>query len=149
MPQIAPLGPFVLSSFGAPNLIEMNLDPVGNKDGLVTYAGGETETVVATSEVVRTPSVPALQTQYTVSLNRPSKTSRISKVRMKLVIPVEGKDADGNPTGIKSHENSADVTYLFSEKSSLAERQNLGTVIMTLLQQVDTEAIIFELKSLY
>jgi hypothetical protein len=149
MPQIAPIGPIETSGFGDPILRELNLDPVGNKDGLTTYVGGETKTVVATSEVIEAPTVPALQTQYTISLHRPSKTSRISKVRIKLVVPVEAKDAAGNPTGVKSHENSADVTYLFSEKSSLAERQALNTVFNTLLQESDTAAIIEELKSLY
>jgi hypothetical protein len=149
MPQIAPIGPFELSGFGDPILRELNLDPVGSKDGLTTYTGGETKTVVATSEVTEAPTVPALQTQYTVSLNRPSKTSRISKVRIKLVMPVEAKDTAGNPTGVKSHDNSVDITYLFSEKSSLAERQNLVTAFMNLIQTSDNEAIITELKSLY
>lgn len=149
MPQIAPIGPFVLSAFEAPITREMNLDPVGSKDGLTTYAGGDTKTVLATSVVVGTPSVPALQTQYTVSMSRPSKTSRISKVRIKLVRPVEALDSTGNPVGTKSHENSADLTFLFSEKSSRDERWDTMNAFLTLINTADSEAIIADLKSLY
>lgn len=149
MPQIAPLGPFDLSEWGSPNRVELRLDPVGNKDGLVTYAGGETETVIATNAVIRTPTVPALQTQYTVSMRRPTKTSRLSQVRLKMTIPVEAKDALGKPLGTRSHENSVDVVYIFNEKSTLAERRNLGNAMMALLGRDYTQEIIFEQKSLY
>lgn len=150
MPQIEPIV-IVTNKAGTTNVStnELSLDPLGSKDGLTSYAGGIKATDTVTSIVVGPPTSPALQSTLTISLNRPSKTSRISKVRVKLVCPVAALDTEGNPTAAKSHENSADVTYLFSEKSTQDERQDLDVMFRALLDDAPCYAVIQQLKSMY
>lgn len=122
MPQIAPFF-VVITNEGADERIETHLEPLGHKDGLTSFVGGDTTINETTEDTVKElPTAPALQSLLTVSLARPSKTSRISKTRVKYVEPIEAQDSLGNPTGLKSHENSVDVTFMFSEKATLQER---------------------------
>jgi hypothetical protein len=150
MPQIEPIV-IVTNKAGTTNVStnELSLDPLGSKDGLTSYTGGVKSTDTVTTIEVGPPTAPALQSTLTISLNRPSKTSRISKVRVKLVMPVAALDVEGNPTTVKSHENSADVTYLFSEKSTQDERQDLDVMFRAILDDAPCYAVIQQLKSMY
>jgi len=150
MPQIEPIV-ITTNAAGYTNVSTntLTLDPVGSKDGLTSYAGGNVLTDTVTTIEVGPPTAAVLQSTLTISLSRPSKTSRISKVRIKLVSPVAALDAVGAPTNIKSHENSADVTYLFSEKSTQDERQDLDVMFRALLDDAPSYLVIQQLKSMY
>lgn len=153
MPQIEPIvivtNKAATSNVSNASTNTLELDPLGSKDGLTSYIGGIKATDTVTSIEVGPPTAPALQATLTISLNRPSKTSRISKVRVKLVVPVAALDTEGNPTALKSHENSADVTYLFSEKSTQAERQDLDVMFRAILDDAPCYAVIQQLKGMY
>lgn len=146
MPQIAP----IVVTFGTPSIQnELTLEPIGNDKGLTSYAGSILKTDVGAGTVVEMTKSAALQPTLTISLSRPSKTSRISKARVKLVVPVAALDALGNPTGVKSHENSADTTYLFSEKSTEQERKDLDFCMQELIVSQPIHDVIQKLKSMY
>lgn len=152
MPQLAPLsiGPISTPSGD----VSFSLEPVGTKDGLTTYdgtitpeaGGGPLIMMVAGTSGVK---AKALQPKLTVSISQPSKTSRISKVRVKLVVPVAVLDVNGVATNVKSHENSADTTYLFSEKSTEAERAELDAIFASLDSASPFPEVIRQLKSMY
>jgi len=152
MPQFEPMS-VTVSDDGFGIVQSGDFEPIVNKDGLASYAGGLviTDSITNSPDVTVTgpPTVTALQSSYTISLHRPSKTSRISKVRVKLVVPVELLDVNGDPTGIKSHENSADTTYLFSEKSTEDERIALDTMFRALTGDAPSSLVIQQLKSVY
>ncbi len=150
MPQIEPIV-ITTNAAGTTNVSTntLTLEPVGSKDGLTSYAGGNVMHDTVTNIDVGPATAAALQSTLQISLSRPSKTSRLSKVRIKLVQPVAALDAVGVPTNIKSHENSADVTYLFSEKSTDVERQNLDVMFRAILDDAPSYAVIQQLKSLY
>lgn len=127
----------------------VDLDPVSNTSGLATYSGsflvpkndqGGTE--------AQNPGVAALQPTLTVSLQRPSKTSRIVKSRMKLVIPRPVLDG-GIATAIKSHESSFDITFMSSEKASKEERQILFGLLLQTLHDSDFQEVIVDNKAIY
>lgn len=150
MPQLAPIVQPVIQDFDLQIRKDLVLDPLGTKDGLTSFSGGIRVTNTSNNEVtIAAPTAPALQASFTVSLSRPSKTSRISKVRVKLVVPVAATDLSGNPTQTKSHENSADITFLFSEKSTLAERELVSTALDRLLDLTELRQVSRELKSFY
>lgn len=146
MPQIAPI---VVNYGNMAVSKETTFEPLGTEKGLTSYAGGTVSTDSATNVVTGPATAAALQPTLTVSLSRPSKTSRISKARIKLVMPVAAVDAVGNPTSVKSHENSADITYLFSEKSTEAERDDLDFCLQGLIQSDSLFEVIHKLKSMY
>jgi len=146
MPQIAP----IVVTYGNMNVSkETTFDPLGTEKGLTSYAGGTVVTDTVNNTVTGPATAPALQPTVMISLTRPTKTSRLSKARVKLVIPVAAKDALGNPTAVKSHENSADVTYLFSEKSTEEERDDLDFCFQGLLQSDAFFEVIHKQKSMY
>ncbi len=147
MPQIEPYVVVLEPRDGKDRMLAM--EPLSSKDNIVTYTGGTVVTDQVTHVVEPVPTVAALQSTVTVSISRPSKTSRISKIRVKLVVPVAALDADGKPTSVKSHENSADITYLFAEKSSLKERRWLDTEFRGLLADGPFSDVIQQLKSMY
>lgn len=155
MPQLAPLsiGPVVTPG----STVQVDLEPVGTKDGLTTYTGTITDAsggggggpLFALVAGTTSNKAVALQPTLTMSISRPSKTSRISKVRVKLVVPVAALDINGVSTNIKSHENSADTTYLFSEKSTEAERAELDAIFASMLGFGPFPEVIRQLKSMY
>jgi hypothetical protein len=153
MPQFAPLTATLVVDaplFPAQAIHSVQFEPVNNKDGLALYSGGTQKTVLGETEPFeKIPTSAALQSTLTVSLHRPSKTSRIAKVRVKLVEPVAALDAVGVPTAAKSHENTADITFLFSEKSTELERAALELHLREILGNGDIQSVFRQLKSMY
>lgn len=150
MPQIAPIAFGTDMEVGTDILnLDVELDPVSNKDGLIAFSGGIVVTNNTTSVVTQPPTSPALQTTLTTSVNRPTKTSKLTKVRFKIVKPAAALDTAGLTTSIKSHENSVDVTYLFSEKSTQAEREELDQVFQAFIADPLANEVIRKLKSWY
>lgn len=146
MPQFAPIA----VSYGSMAALKATtFEPLMNEKGMASYVGSTVVTDTTTGVSTGPATAAALQPTVTISLSRPSKTSRISKARVKLVIPVAALDAVGNPTNVKSHENSADTTFLFSEKSTEVERDDLDFCFQGLLQSDDFFAVIHKLKSMY
>lgn len=149
MPQIQPIT-IVSTPVGADVRRETVLEPLGNKDGVVTYSGGDYYIDQATGDTItEPPTAVALQTLMSVSLNRPSKTSRISKVRVKLTMPVAALDLAGLPTTTKSHELSADIVYIFPEKATEQERQDCVKLFAAALVGEPFRSVAENLKSMY
>lgn len=91
----------------------------------------------------------AVEPLLTISNVRPSKTSKLYKVRAKMVLPVSAVDANDVPTGVKAREASVDVTFLFHETATDAEKLNLLTCFEGLLANADVVSVITEGKSIY
>lgn len=83
--------------------------------------------------------------QLTASLNRPSKTSRNTKVRLKLVLPV----MDTVDVTKVNHSNSADISFLLPDTSTSAERSNLLTLMSAALADAAVVAMVQDQDSLY
>jgi len=155
MPQLAPLsiGPVVTPD----STVQLDLEPVGTKDGLTTYTGSLTDAsggggggpLLMMVAGTTSNKALALQPTLTMSISRPSKTSRISKVRIKLAVPVAALDVNGISTNVKSHENSADITYLFSEKSTDGERAEVDALFAATIGTSSFQEVIRKLKSMY
>lgn len=102
MPAFAPLAlptPVTVAAF----------EPVSNVGILSVYA--QSMPVVTA----------ALAASLTVSLQRPTKTSKIAKSRQKFITPTTGM-VNGVATGIKDREVSVDIIVMSSERSTDAER---------------------------
>ncbi len=150
MPQLQPLTASAVTPEGT---FDVTMEPTGTKDGLSTYiasiiaaGGGGGPLLMA---VGPTASVPALQPTLALSIVRPSKTSRLVKVRVKLNIPEAALDINGLPTAVKSHENSVDKFYIFDQKSSEAERNKLDAVFTAITENADVQEVIRKNKSMY
>lgn len=134
-------------STDAQNGIE--LEPVSNQNGLAVYVGQAFEPDPnSTNGIVYVGNSPALQPTFTLSMQRPSKTSRISKGRVKLVLPKPLYDA-GVVTTVKSHENSFDITFMSSEKATDAEREQILNLAIATLNSPTVRTVIVGNKSLW
>lgn len=92
--------------------------------------------------------------RVSASVARPSKTSRLSKVRLKLNVPVLEAVTGTNITGITppaavAYSVSADVTFILPERSTLGDRQKLLFLMQSLLAAVETTALVTNNESIY
>lgn len=94
-------------------------------------------------------ATPTLQSKLTVSVAQPSKTSKLYKARIKLVVPVPKKDLNGAVTGLVDHVNSVDMTFLSSEASTILERSNLLELATALLNTQLILDVVPEARSIY
>lgn len=138
--------PEVIST-DAQNGIE--LEPVQNTNGLAVYSGQVFEPDPSSSNgIIYVNNVPALQPTFTLSLQRPSKTSRISKGRVKLVLPKPVVEA-GVTQPVKSYENSFDITFMSSEKATEAERIQMLDLAIAALSSPVVRTVIGGNKSVW
>lgn len=131
--------------------INFDFEPVGISNGLASYQA--TKSTVAMDENGVPYAVPVyesavLQPTLTISLQKPSKTSRISKARFKVVIP-KPVFVDGAATAAKSHENSVDITFISSERATSIERAELVNVLNQLISSVTAMQVVQENKAIY
>jgi hypothetical protein len=102
-----------------------NFDPTTNQNGMVSYIG------------VDGIGAPSLSKTLTVSLTRPSKTSKVAKSRIRFVAPVALLDSYGIATKTKSHDNWFDITFVSSEKATVSERDALVKMCQLILTDTD------------
>lgn len=141
MPALQPL------SIEADSFVTLDFDPVGVQNGLATYQAS----IRKFDNNGQLPFVPlsaVLQPTLTISLQKPSKTSKLSKARMKIVIP-QPVIVDGVATAAKSHENAVDITFISSEKATSDERYLLLNAIQMLLSNVTAHQVVGENKTIY
>lgn len=111
------------------------LDPQSINGGLASYldtSGG----------------VPLGYPKLTASLTRPSKGSKYTRVRIRLALPVLNAAVAGQAQTL-AYENFADITYTFSESSSLEDRQIVRTALEQILADVTILAMVDDLQQLY
>jgi len=86
----------------------------------------------------RSSGIPAAYPYFTMSIRRPSKTSRVAKISSKLVVPtmevVNASTYNGiTPAPTKAYESMAMFDFIFNERSTLTERQVFLNLLRSLL----------------
>lgn len=114
----------------------LTLNPLGKVGNIASYSDDSAVSV-------------AVEPMLTISSVRPSKTSKLYKVRMKLSVPVSALDTLGDPNGVKIREASADLTFLFHETATDVEKQFMLDSLNQLISNADVAAVITEGKSIY
>lgn len=92
--------------------------------------------------------------RVTASVARPSKTSRLSKVRLKVVVPVLEAVTGTNLTGVTppaavAYTTSADIVFMLPERSNLNQRQALLYLVQSLLAAAEVSALVVNNESIY
>lgn len=83
---------------------------------------------------------PSLAATMTASVAGPSKTSRLQKVRMKIIDPVPKKSADGSVTTlVVDHLNTVDVNFTVSESATRFERLQLLNLLKSAVEAYEVE----------
>lgn len=90
----------------------------------------------------------SLQPALSISLARPSKTSRVSKARIKMTFP-KPVVAAGVATNAKDRETTLDFTIMSSERAMPVEREQAMAFFASLLTNPDVIAVIVDNKSVY
>jgi hypothetical protein len=85
-----------------------------------------------------------LRKTLSMSVTPPSKTSKLYKVRCKIVAPV----ADA-VTGLLSHSNTADFTFLLPKQSLTTERTGLLLDVSELIAHAVVEEQVVALAPIY
>lgn len=123
MPAIAALTLFD----GETTPVERTFSPDGQEGNLSAYADRVTNGDIDAGNGI-----------ITLSLAKPSKTSKLKKVRAKLVCPI----MDTVLTSSVHHTLSADVVFLLPTTSSLQERKNLRVLFANLMIDAVMEALV-------
>jgi len=84
--------------------------------------------------------------QLTASLVRPSKTSKLNKVRVKLALPTL---ITGGVSPFVEYTTSVDIQFLLPELSTEADRQNVLALAKNALAEAIIEAMVVDLDSVY
>lgn len=134
------LGNVVIND-GATTPVAHTFGPVGTKDGVSSYAD-------------RSGGIAVGYPTITVSLIQPSKTSKLYKARIKVVMPVLETISNSTVSGIlpaptKGYDMSADVTFILPERSSLQNRKDILAYCKNLLADAVTTAIVQNLETVY
>jgi len=88
--------------------------------------------------------------QVTISNSAPSKTSRLQKTRVKLVLPNPAKDSSGNTLNVKEFESVVDITFSTPDRSTQSHRRDLLNIAVALLKQTALmESLVVDGESVY
>lgn len=98
---------------------------------------GFTQTGVA-KWVYRAGGIPLLYPSITMSVRPPTRQSQISRVMMKVVLPVPDITSPSTATGIqpapsKAYDITCNMEFLIPNRSTLALRRNALSVVMSML----------------
>lgn len=90
----------------------------------------------------------------TASLVAPSKTSRLYKARIKVVMPVLETISNSTMSGIlpaptKAYDLTADMTFFMPERSTLADRKNIFAYAKNLLANALCTALVETNETIY
>jgi hypothetical protein len=88
----------------------------------------------------RSGGIPLLYPSLTVSVKLPSAGSKVCRIVTKLVLPTADVTAPSTSTGIqpapsKAYECLAQLEMVFPERSTLAERNTLRSLVLSILSQ--------------
>jgi len=88
------------------------------------------------------------------SLTAPSKTSRLYKARLKLVLPVLETISNSTMSGIapaptKAYDLTADMTFLMPERSTLQNRKDILALAKNLLADAVVTALVQNNETIY
>lgn len=144
MPAFAPLT-FNLTTPAASQLV---FEPVAISGGLASYTGQFFDEPAGGGTAVARETSAALSPTMTVSLQKPTKTSRISKARVKIVIP-QPVVVNGVTTTAKDREASLDITFMSSERALPVEKKQLVDIISSLIYNSTVLAVFEDNKSIY
>lgn len=92
--------------------------------------------------------IPLGYPRLTASLTRPSKGNKYSRARVRMVVPTLNTPVTGVAPSL-AYENFGDVTFTFSELSSLAEREAFKAAFIAALNDVTIQALTVDLEQLY
>jgi len=92
--------------------------------------------------------------KLTIQVVPPSKTSRLNKVRMKLVLPVLETISNSTFSGIapaptKAYDMTADVQFFLPERSTLQNRKDLRAMLLDLMGEAVTTSVVETQESIY
>lgn len=93
----------------------------------------------------QTSGIPLAYNKLTTSLSRPSKTTKFSKVRIRMVFPELEPIVTEGDAPVHAFDNFADVTFSFHERATLAQRQKVRSVFQHLIQSLDATALVDDL----
>lgn len=96
-----------------------------------------------------TPTPPVLEPTAIVSLRKPSKTSRVSKFQLTVIIPQPVLDLEGHPTKAKDREARVDVTLTTSERAVPAEREQILQFMQEMLYSGLVKEVAIDNKTIY
>jgi len=116
-------------------------DPVGIMNGVATYEN-------------RAGGISVGFEKATLTHSLPSKTSRLHKVRFKLVLPVLETTSNSTYSGIapaptKAYDLTADVTFFMPERATLQQRKDLWKLFHECLDANQVRSCIEDLESVY
>lgn len=111
--------------------------PVSNQNGLSTWYDYEDA------------ATPALLPKLTVSVAQPSKTSKLFKTRVKLVVPQPKHDVSGAVLGVADHQNSVDITFLSADNAVPFERSSMLAMAIATLQNELIKDVVQNARSVY
>lgn len=98
-------------------------------DAVVLSPAGFTQPGIA-KWVDRSGGSPIAYPSLTVSVRQPNKASRICRVQAKVVLPVL---EDGVSPPVKAYDVTANIEFLLPERSTLAVRKRLASMVMSAL----------------
>lgn len=89
-----------------------------------------------------------------ISHSVPSKTSRLYKVRLKLVVPTLETISNSTMSGIapaptKAYDSTVDMMFFMPERSALADRKNILAYAKNLLSHATVIAVIENNENVY
>lgn len=137
-----------MPSFSAITLNDGLAAPVAHTFAPLTLIGNEAKFVDRSSGItVGYPMVSLVTTQ-------PSKNSRLSKVRMKVVVPVlevtNASTYNGiTPAPTRAYDLTADCVFFLPERCTLAQRKDLLAFVKNLLASSVSTAVIETQETIY
>jgi hypothetical protein len=100
-----------------------------------------------------TQPIASLRKTLTLSFAEPSKTSKLFKIRIRIVSPVEAMDKSVTPNvglGVVDYLNSVDMTYIYDARSTDVSRLEIVDGIFNLLNfSPEVSALAEDLTPLY
>lgn len=137
-----------MPAFGAITLNDGQGTPVAHTFSPLTLIGSEAKFADrSTGITVGYPTVSIVTTQ-------PSKTSRLSKTRMKIVMPVlevvNASTYSGiTPAPTRAYDMTADMTFFCPERSTLAQRKDILAFAKNLLTNAIAAQIVETQETVY
>lgn len=123
----------------------LHLEPVQLNGPQAIYAGE----VRIGGTAPTTPVVAALEPTAVISLRKPSKTSRVSKAQVTIILPQPGVLPDGTPSRVKDREARVDFTLTTSERATDDERKQALDFVLEMLYTGYLREVLVNNKTIY
>lgn len=142
MPQFAPT--VFVTKVPVPSTT-VAFEPVNIDGPLANYVGEIRPGGVAPVNGTATVLEPSL----IISLRKPSKTSRVSKAQVTIIVPVAAKDVDGKALSTKDREARLDLVLTTSERALPSERQQVIDLIADMIYNEQVLETLVHNKAIY